>query len=410
MSVGIEDINIYSGALYIDVKDIFKNRNLNMERYDNLMMEEKSVGLSCEDVVTNGVNAAKPIIDKLSDEERNSIELLITSSESGIDFGKSISTYIHKYLGLNKNCCIFEVKQACFGGTAALQMAVSYIKSKSFKGAKALVISTDTARAAAKESYAEPTQAVGAVAMLVSDKPDIFIFDDEAKGNCSYEVMDTCRPNPDLEIGNPDLSLLSYLDCIEECFNDYSNKVEGADFLNTFNYLAFHTPFAGMVKGAHRKMMRQFSSLKTKAIEEDFNRRVGPSIEYCKRIGNVYSATAYVALCSLIDNSNYNQNARVGIFSYGSGCSSQFYSGVISQNSKAKLKDKKILEKLNQRYKLNFDEYEKVIDLNLEFLFGIKNKKVDTEPYIDIYNKVFKGKKLLVLKEIKDYHREYEWS
>lgn len=410
MSVGIEDINIYSGALYIDVKDIFKNRNLNMERYDNLMMEEKSVGLSCEDVVTNGVNAAKPIIDKLSDEERNSIELLITSSESGIDFGKSISTYIHKYLGLNKNCCIFEVKQACFGGTAALQMAVSYIQSKSFKGAKALVISTDTARAAAKESYAEPTQAVGAVAMLVSDKPDIFIFDDEAKGNCSYEVMDTCRPNPDLEIGNPDLSLLSYLDCIEECFNDYSNKVEGADFLNTFNYLAFHTPFAGMVKGAHRKMMRQFSSLKTKAIEEDFNRRVGPSIEYCKRIGNVYSATAYVALCSLIDNSNYNQNARVGIFSYGSGCSSQFYSGVISQNSKAKLKDKKILEKLNQRYKLNFDEYEKVIDLNLEFLFGIKNKKVDTEPYIDIYNKVFKGKKLLVLKEIKDYHREYEWS
>ena len=110
VSVGIEDINIYSEALYIDVKDIFKNRNLNMERYDNLMMEEKSVGLSCEDVVTNGVNAAKPIIDKLSDEERNSIELLITSSESGIDFGKSISTYIHKYLGLNKNCCIFEVK------------------------------------------------------------------------------------------------------------------------------------------------------------------------------------------------------------------------------------------------------------------------------------------------------------
>lgn len=47
-------------------------------------------------------------------------------------------------------------------------------------------------------------------------------------------------------------------------------------------------------KGAHKKMMRQFSSLKTKAIEEDFNRRVGPSIEYCKRIGNVYSATAYV--------------------------------------------------------------------------------------------------------------------
>ena len=50
------------------------------------------MGVPCEDAVTNGVNAAKPIIDSLSEEEKNSIELIITSSESGIDFGKSIST------------------------------------------------------------------------------------------------------------------------------------------------------------------------------------------------------------------------------------------------------------------------------------------------------------------------------
>jgi 3-hydroxy-3-methylglutaryl CoA synthase len=39
---------------------------------------------------------------------------------------------------------------------------------------------------------------------------------------------------------------------------NYAKKVPQADFLDSFDYLAFHTPFAGMVKGAHRTMMRKF--------------------------------------------------------------------------------------------------------------------------------------------------------
>ena len=81
MSVGIEAINFYGGAACIDVRDIFEARDLNLDRFDNLMMKKKSVGLPWEDAVTNGVNAAKPIIDVLSKEEKNSIELVITSSE-----------------------------------------------------------------------------------------------------------------------------------------------------------------------------------------------------------------------------------------------------------------------------------------------------------------------------------------
>ena len=104
MQVGIEAINVYGGPAYIDVRTMFSERGLDLERFDNLMMEKKSVGLPCEDPVTNGVNAAKPIIDQLSDEEKSRIEMVITSSESGLDFGKSLSTYIHDYLGLSRNC------------------------------------------------------------------------------------------------------------------------------------------------------------------------------------------------------------------------------------------------------------------------------------------------------------------
>jgi len=410
MRVGIEAINVYGGPAYIDVRSIFENRSLDMERFENLMMYKKSVGLPCEDAVTNAVNAAKPIINGLTDKEKNSIELLITATESGLDFGKSLGTYVHDYLGLSRNCRLFEVKQACYGGTAALHMAVCYIASNVTPGAKALVIATDTARAAAKKTYAEPTQAVGAVAMLISNEPHILEMDLGATGHYSYEVMDTCRPLPEIELGDADLSLLSYLDCFENSFKHYESKIENVDFRETFDYLGFHTPFAGMVKGAHRKIMRQFKGMSADMIEQDFQRRVAPSLEYCIQIGNVYSATVYVALCGLIDSAKFDDYRRVGIFSYGSGCASEFYSGLISPESKKKISMMGIAEQLDRRYKLSFDEYDRVVDLNMEWVFGIKDKEVEISEYSKIYRHFMEGRELLVLKGVSGFHREYGWS
>ncbi|MBJ8193094.1 hydroxymethylglutaryl-CoA synthase family protein, partial [Bacillus cereus] len=91
-----------------------QHRQLDPARFENLLMKEKAVALPYEDPVTFGVNAAKPLVDALSEAEKNRIEMLITCTESGIDFGKSISTYIHHYLGLNRNCRLFELKQACY--------------------------------------------------------------------------------------------------------------------------------------------------------------------------------------------------------------------------------------------------------------------------------------------------------
>lgn len=410
MNVGIEAINFYGGPAYINVRDIFEARGLELGRFSNLMMTMKSVGVPCEDPVTNAVNAAKPIIDRLTDGEKNKIDLLITASESGLDFGKSLSTYIHDYLGLNRVCRLFEVKQACYGGTAALHMASSYIASQVSPGAKALVIATDVARAAAKNTYAEPSQAVGAIAMLVSDNPMIMELDLGANGFYSYEVMDTCRPMPEIETGDPDLSLLSYLDCLENSFKSYVKKVEGVDFIHTFDYIAYHTPFPGMVKGGHRKMMRELARIGPDQIEEDFQKRVAPSLVYCTQVGNVYSATLYLALCGLIDHAQLDDFNRIGLFSYGSGCSSEFYSGILTRNSKAVLNEMMIGEKLAGRYQLGIEEYDRILDLNMEWMFGIKDKEVDVSGFKNIYEHFFQGRRLLVLNKIKDYHRIYSWS
>lgn len=408
--VGIEAMNAYGGSVCMDVETIFGVRKLDSDRFANLMMKKKAVNLPCEDTVTNAVNAAKPIIDALSDAERESITMLITSTESGLDFGKAVSTYIHSYLNLSPNCRVIELKQACYAGTAALHLAACYVQSNACPGAKVLVVCSDTARAAARNTYYEPSQGTGAVAMLVSDKPHILELDWGAFGYHSFEVMDTCRPTPEIEAGNSDLSLLSYLECLEKSFGVYQSKVDAVDFCDTFDFLAFHTPFAGMVKGAHRKMMRKLQRFDGEAIERDFERRMMPSIRYCADIGNIYSATIYLALASLIDNASFQGSARVGFFSYGSGCSAEFYSGVVTDESKRRLERMRIGEHNAARLDLPVDLYDRILDLNREWLFGVENREVSLNGIESIYERQFAGQGKLVLTRVKDYHREYKWS
>ncbi|HTR88004.1 MAG TPA: 3-hydroxy-3-methylglutaryl-ACP synthase, partial [Reyranella sp.] len=261
-------MNLFAGSAVVDVMQLAAWRKHDTTRFENLLMKQKSVALPYEDPVTFAVNAAKPIVDALPEAERDRIELLITCSESGIDFGKSLSTYVHHYLGLKRNCRLFELKQACYSGTAGLQMAANFILSQASPGAKALVIATDLARfmvtGGDKDDeltmdwmFFEPSGGAGAVAVLVSERPEIFQLDVGANGYYSFEVMDTCRPVPDSEAGNSDLSLLSYLDCCNESFVEYCRRVPETDYRSTFQYLCFHTPFGGMVKGAHRNMMRR---------------------------------------------------------------------------------------------------------------------------------------------------------
>jgi hypothetical protein len=117
-----------------------------MTRFANLLMKEKTVPLPYEDPVTFGVNAATPLIEALTPAERDRIEMVITCTESAFDFGKSMSTYFHKLLGLKRNCRLFEVKNACYSGVAGLQIAVQFVLSQTSPGAKVLVIATDIAR------------------------------------------------------------------------------------------------------------------------------------------------------------------------------------------------------------------------------------------------------------------------
>jgi polyketide biosynthesis 3-hydroxy-3-methylglutaryl-CoA synthase-like enzyme PksG len=409
-AIGIESLNVYGGRAYVEVQDIFTARQLDAARYDNLMMRRKAVSLPCEDPVTNAVNAARPLLDRLGPDGRDNVELLITATESGLDFGKSIATYVHKYLGLPSTCRMFEVKQACYGGTAALQMAVAMSSTGLSPGGKALVIASDVARASVKLTYAEPSQGVAAVAMLVGRAPGVLDIDPGASGIHAFEVLDTCRPDAETETGDPDLSLMCYLDCLEASFADYARKVEGADFRSSFDYLAFHTPFAGMVKGAHRHLMRRRHQSAPAQIQEDFEQRLAPSLRYCVEVGNSYSATLFVALAGLIDALGPRDTYRTGLFSYGSGCCSEFFSGIVPAGAAEHQAGFAIADALANRRRLSIDQYEQVLGLNAQWRFGARDQSVDRARFADLYERCFGGRELLVLTGADGYHRRYEWS
>jgi len=412
MPIGIEAINAYVGRLSIPVRAMFAGRGLALDRFENLMMDEKSVNLPCEDAVTNAVNAAKPLIDALPGAERERIELLIVGTESGVDFGKPLSTYVHEYLGLPARCRSFEVKHACYGGTAALQSAGAIISASPISGARALVIAADAPSKAARGSYWEPSEGAGAVAMLVGRDPRVLDIDVGASGFHTYEVMDTARPSTDADLVDSDLSLMAYLSCVEACFEHYRERVSGADVRHTFDYLAFHTPFGGMVKGAHRALLRSQLRLPPERVDEDFARRVAPSLAYPRQVGNLFSAALYLALCSLIENADFATAHRVGLFSYGSGCASEFYSGVVSPHARRSTgagPARSVRDALAERQVISVAEYDALNNPDLR-AFGVRTATFDPGDYEPFFGKLFAGHGLLVLGRIDNYHREYRWT
>lgn len=416
MSVaGIEAINVFAGTAYVDVEKLARHRRLDMTRFANLLMKQKTVPLPYEDPITFGANAARPLIDAMSPDEKDRIEMVISCTESSFDFGKSMSTYFHKLLGLNRNCRLFELKNACYSGVAGLQMAISFVLSQASPGAKALVIATDVSRfmivargdALPQDwSFAEPSGGAGAVAMIVSDMPYVFQVDVGANGYYGYEVMDTCRPVPDGDAGDSDLSLLSYLDCCENAFLEYRKRVEGADFAKTFGYLAMHTPFGGMVKGAHRDLMRKMAKANPKEIEADFERRVMPGINYCQRVGNIMGATTMLSLVSTIAHGDFATPQRVGCYSYGSGCCSEFFSGIVTKDAQERVRALRLTEQLDNRYELSMDEYESLLVGSNAVRFGTRNVVLDTD-FIPQARSA-QGKETLFLTGIKEFQRQYD--
>ena len=64
--------------------------------------------------------------------------------------------------------------------------------------------------------------------------------------------------------------------------------------------------------------------------QSEIDQVVGPSLQYAKRIGNCYTASLYIGLLSLLEHTRDNlAGHRIGFYSYGSGATAEYFSGVV---------------------------------------------------------------------------------
>jgi len=403
--IGIEAIGVYCGVAAVGVPALFRARGLDEQRRDNLMMQRRSVALPCEDVVTFSATAARPVLDTLSEQQRQSIELVVVGTESAVDFGRSTSTYLHGLLDLPRTCRLFEIKQACYGGMAALQTACALLAASPRPEARALVVAADVA-SPMRHTYMEPSQGAGAVALLVGRQPRVAVLDAGAYGCHGYSSGDGSRPVREQDVFDVDLSLLTYLDCLQHAWADYRSVVAGADVVGSFHRLAMHTPFPGMVKGAHRSLLRRLRRLPEAEIEADFAERVAPSLTYPAQVGNIYAGMLMLAMASMIDHTPA-EGYRAGLYGYGSGCSAEFTSAVVLPGARARLAEAGIARQLAYRADLSVREYDAVTGETPPA--GVADVKLDPEASDKQVGGRLSARGSAVLAGIQGYRRDYAW-
>jgi len=400
--VGIDDIDLYASTQSVDFADIAAARGFTAKDLRAIRFHRRSVLPVFEDPVTLAVNAARGIVEDAGPE---AFGLLIVATESGLDFGKSLSTYVHRYLGLGPHCRNFEVKHACFGGTAALLMAASWVRESPSKR-RALVVMTDVARNHFGE-LTELTGGAGAVALSVSAAPRVLALDPHT-GSATKEVWDVARPTPAFEWGDPVLSLYAYLDLLELAWGEY-RRVSGAPKLEeAFAHVLYHAPLVSLVERAHRELLDGDGSDTDAA--SSFATMVEPTLRLNAELGNIYSGSLYASLVGLLEaRQDATAGMRLGCFSYGSGACAEFFSGRIRAPAAGLVARRGVGPRLAARRKLTVAEYEAASHA-LHDALAAEDLVPDPTAAAELWESAYAGRGLLVLEQVRRYHRVYRRS
>lgn len=408
MSYGIEKINLYTGSLVLDLADLAACRGKNADFFKNdLLLEQKSHNVDYEDVITMAVNAAWPI---LTDKDREDIELCLFATESGLDYCKSNSSYVCRYLGLKPQVRNWEIKNACYATTCAVQTALDWLKAQAAPGKKALVVSSDVSyNTAGREG--EEVPGIGAVAILLSDQPAVLEFEHGKNGYFTFECTDYARPTATYDIINGKESLYAYLDCLEGAYNHYLTRAGNIDFRSYFKRMVYHTPFAGLVKMGHGRLLKNaYPEMKKQALASDFNERVLPSLQIAKQIGNAYSSAVYICLMSLLlHDKEVAAGERIGIYSYGSGACAEFYSALVGREAFSLVRALGIPEQLESRKRIDVPLFDSLSRIRTSHA-GESSYTTEKNLPAGWFDEHYAGRHKLILNRVSDYIRKYEWS
>lgn len=384
MNIGIDKINFYVPKYYVDMAKLAEARQVDPNKFlIGIGQTEMAVSPVNQDIVSMGANAAKDII---TDEDKKNIGMVIVATESTIDNAKAAAVQIHNLLGIQPFARCFEMKEACYAATPAIQLAKDYLAQR--PNEKVLVIASDTARYGIN-SGGEPTQGAGAVAMMISHEPSILTLNDDSVAY-TEDVYDFWRPTGHkypLVAGA--LSKDAYIKSFQESWNEYARR-QGKT-LSDFESLCFHVPFTKMGKKALDSIIDNADETTQERLKSGYE----DAVYYNRYVGNIYTGSLYLSLISLLETRDLKGGQTIGLFSYGSGSVGEFFSATLVDGFEKHLNIEGHKALLNNRTEVSVEEYESFFKRfdDLEFNHDIEQSDKDNN--------------LFYLKDINDDIREY---
>ncbi|KAG4305829.1 hypothetical protein PORY_000739 [Pneumocystis oryctolagi] len=386
-----------------------------LEKHDGVSTGKYTVGLGLtmmgfcddrEDIYSICLTTVSRLI-KNYNIDVNNIGRLEVGTETLIDKSKSIKTVLMQLFSPNFDIEGVDNINACYGGTNAFFNAVNWIQSENWDGRDAIVVAGDIALYA--KGNARPTGGAGCVAMIVGKDAPI-VLDPGLRGSYMNHVYDFYKPDftSEYPIVDGHYSITCYTRAFDYCYRAYNKKClvrkEHYDIgsnsvrslpMERFDYCIFHSPTCKSVQKVYARMLyndfvdnqnhpefetvKCFSnieyenSLIDKSLEKcfmDLNKkrfqsRVKITLDVSTNVGNMYTASLYGCLASLLSNvpSSDLIGKHIGAYSYGSGLTSTFFSFTIHGDVSYIVKILDLKTKLKNRRILLPSEYENMISL-----------------------------------------------
>ena len=316
-SVGIEALAVALPRRTLHLEDLAR-ASVDPAKYTaGLGVREMAVTDPREDTVALAATAARRLIDANQIDPCLDRHVLV-GTETAVDHRKPVASFVHWLVGPPRHMPRVRVQHACYGGTAALMTAVESIASGVGRGKTALVICSDIARYGVTTA-GEPTQGAGAVAMIVSSRPELLALDLGVNGTSSAHVFDFWRPLGRREaVVDGHYSIDCYLEALAGAYRDWRGKAEareivrrGASSLPSEQLAAigYHVPFCKMAKKADARLRRCDLDDVLGAFDEareeregaaSHERQVAGSLTVCARVGNVYTGSLYLGLAGML--------------------------------------------------------------------------------------------------------------
>lgn len=368
MDIGIDKLNFFTSDMYVDMGELAETRKEDPNKYlIGIGQKKQAVIPNSQDSVTLAANAAGKIVD---DFERKNIDLILFGTESGVDSSKSAAVYLQGLLKINPQASGVELKQACFGLTAGIQLAMGHIMMN--PNSRVLLVGSDIARYGIN-TPGEPTQGGGAVAMIMSAKPSILKIN-PGNAHLTKDIMDFWRPLYRKEaLVDGKYSSREFIDFFDQTFNEYKER----ENLSTsdFDALIFHLPYTKM----GLKALRIGLQGESKEVQQRLFDQFDASKQLNAEVGNLYTGSLYLSLISLLKKGKLKDNDLIGLFSYGSGAEGEFFTANTVPGFKSVLENLDI-SWLDNRRQVTVSEYEDIYKASLEFtdrnfLTGFKQDK-----------------------------------